>query len=230
MYEKYPYLCISAFCFCILAYCLSPREDMSVRIENVSAHSEKVSTEKTTTAFPENISSWTGTYIKSNTNTWGNDKPKTSTWKLQRIHESIACDANCKVETLIKLWMNEKIAWSLVYTCKDKAKDPRHCIIAWSSILKAESNFWNKCNGNNCFWVGGWRFKYETLEKWVEDWIYRYNKYWYKAKSAWHFYPPKWWVSPSRYCTSENSSNSSVWCPNWRKHASYIWNKLDSKF
>ena len=219
MYENYPKICIFSIFICIIASIFSPKESSWL-------------TKKETTKWPiyESLLSWTGKSwndsSKTATNTWN----YASTGKLQWVYENPSCDAKCKVTTLIKLGMNEKIAWSLVYTCKEKAENPKHCIITWASILKAESNLWKKCIHHNCFWIASWRFQYETLEKWVEDWVKRYNKYWYKAKSASHFYPPRWWKSPSRYCTSEISSNSSVGCPNWQKHAQYMWNILSKKF
>jgi hypothetical protein len=159
-----------------------------------------------------------------------NPKKKVDSWKWVWMEKILGCDAECKVNNLIWLWMNKRIAWSLVYTCKIKALDPRHCVITWSSILKAESNLWNRCNGKNCFWMWWGAYKYKTYEEWVEDWVTRYNKYWYKAKSASFFYPSVWNKSPSRYCTSEESSWSDVGCPNGQKHAQSVWNKLEKSF
>ena len=49
------------------------------------------------------------------------------------------CDATCKVNTLVSLGIEPKIAGSLVWTCKEKAKDPVRCIKLGASIVKAES-------------------------------------------------------------------------------------------
>lgn len=227
MYEKYPKTCISICILCILAYIFTPEKGMKVSISEVSAKEAQTATGKTASGVSVEIQNWRKEDSKKESNSWASF---TGTKLIQWVHENNACDADCKVKTLVKLGMAEKIAWSLVYTCKEKASDPRHCIIAGSSILKSESNFGNKCNWYNCFGMGGWSHKYKSYEHGAEDFVMRYNKYWWKAKSAWYFYPPKWWVSPSRYCTSEHSFNSSIWCPNWRKHASYIWDKLNKIF
>ena len=229
MYENYPKLCISFLLLALLAYGLSPRDTLKVNVPIVSAHNIEAPKNEAKQTLLESFLSWTIDNWHTRTNTWWTRMELTSTGKLQWVHET-SCKADCKVKTLVKIWMNERIAWSLVYTCKDKANDPRHCIIVASAILKSESNLWKKCNGYNCFGMWGWSFKYKTYEEWVEDFVRRYNKYWYKAKSASFFYPLKWWKSPSRYCTSEASSNSSVGCPNGRRHAQYMWDILSKKF
>ena len=230
MYANYPKTCILSFALCSTFACLSPREPLKVDVQPVFSSETKITPKETEKTLLESFLSWTINNWKPRTSTWWTSKKLTSTGELSGVHENPSCDAKCKVNTLVKLGMNEKIAWSLVYTCKDTAIDPRNCIIAGSSILKAESNLWKKCNGYNCFGMGGGSHKYSSYEKWVEDWVKRYNKYWYKAKSASSFYPLKWWKSPSRYCTSEASSNSSVGCPNGRRHAQYMWDILSKKF
>lgn len=230
MYEKYPYLCITSLCIALIACYFSPRDTLKVNVPLVSASSYKTPPKEAKQILLESFLSWTVDNWRTWTNTWWTSSKSTGTGQLQSIYDNSSCNADCKVKYLIKLGMNQKIAWSLVYTCKDKANDPRHCIIVASSILKSESNLWKKCNGYNCFWMWGGRLKYKTYEEWVEDFVKRYNKHWYKAKSASYFYPPKWWVSHSRYCTSESSSNSPIWCPNWLRHSSEIWNKLSNQF
>lgn len=230
MYEKYPYICIASLIVSLTFTCLSPREALNVNVPLVSARESQVPKKEAKQAILEAFLSWTVDNWHTRTNTWWASSKSTSTGQLQSVHDNPSCNAECKVKTLVKLGMNEKIAWSLVYTCKDKAENPTNCIIAGASILKAESNLWKKCNGYNCFWMWGGSHKYSSYEKWVEDFVKRYNKYWYKAKSASFFYPSKWGVSPSRYCTSEHSSNSSKGCPNWLRTAQQIWDKLEKLF
>lgn len=216
MYENYPKICITTFCICILAYCFSPREDMSIRIENVSAKEVQTASGKTASGISLEIP------------TWGKeDKP---TKKLVVTVSWRVSDAECKISELSKKGIRDEIARSLVINCKELATDPRHCIIVGASIVKAESGGGNKCNWYNCFWIWGGGKKYKSYNEWVKDFVIRYTKYWYKAKSASFFYPSKWSVSPSRYCTSETSSNSSKGCPNWQKHAQDMWNKLNKLF
>lgn len=227
MYEKYPKTCISICILCILAYIFTPEKGMKVSISEVSAKEAQTATGKTATGIYVEIQATGKEDSKKEYHSWATN---TGTKLVQWIYENNACNADCKVKTLVKLGMKEKIAWSLVYTCKNKASDPRHCIIVGSSILKSESNLWNKCNGYNCFGMGGWGFRYKSYEHGVEDFVSRYWKYWYKAKSMWYFYPPKWGVSPSRYCTGEHSSNSAKGCPNGRKHSQYMWDTLSKLF
>lgn len=213
MYEnsiKNNLICVG---LCTFLYLLSPKTDISVFAEQ-----EKAKTVKT---LSWTVQSWAIQKIQ----TWGT---KTISWTIQKT--SMVCDSSCKIETLKSIGIRDEIAESLVYTCKIKAIDPRHCVIAWSSILKAESNLWTHCNGFNCFWMWWGAYKYKTYEEWVEDWVNRYTKYWYKAKSASFFYPSVWNKSPSRYCTSEESSWSAIGCPNGQKHSQSIWNKLDKLF
>lgn len=230
MYEKYPKLCNSILYITLIAYCFSPRDTLKMDIPLVSASYNEISQKEAERILLESFLSWTVDNWWTWTNTWWTPSKSTSTGQLQSVHDNSPCNADCKVKHLIKLWMNQKIAWSLVYTCKNKANDPRHCIIVASSILKSESNLWNKCNGYNCFGMWWGRFKYKSYEDSVEDFVQRYNKYWYKAKSASYFYPPKWGVSYSRYCTSEASSNSSKWCPNWLLHSQNMWRLLSTVF
>ena len=230
MYEKYPYICIASLIVSLTFTCLSPREALNVNVPLVSAHNIETPPKEAKQEIYESFLSWTGKSWNESNKTKANSWNSTSTGQLQSLHDNPSCNAECKVKTLVKLGMNEKIAGSLVYTCKDKAKNPTNCIIAGASILKAESNLWKKCNGYNCFGMWGGSHKYSSYEKWVEDFVRRYNKYWYKAKSASFFYPSKWGVSPSRYCTSEASSNSSKGCPNWLRTAQQIWDKLEKLF
>jgi hypothetical protein len=61
----------------------------------------------------------------------------------------------------------------------------------------------------------------------VANFVNTYSRKWYKAKDSSFFYPDKWEYSPSRYCVSEQSSNSEIGCPFWQKHMQNTWNKLD---
>ncbi len=185
------------------------------------------------------------------TTTYGGDKKQTNTWSVtvqkpeedrkedskepirQIKEEKQNCDAECKVETLIKLWITSKLSNLIVSECKEWSIDPIKCIIIASSIVKNESGWGtsNACKERfNCFWVASWSRKYNSLEEWVSQWVSIYSRKWYKAKNSSFFYPNKWEYSPSRYCVSESSSNSEIGCPNWQKHMQNMWNKLDKLF
>lgn len=159
-----------------------------------------------------------------------NEKPS---WKdtIQLKDDTQRCNKDCKIWTLTGIGMDVALAKPLVENCKRLADNPVHCIISWASIIMAESGGKiTNCRKYNCMGLGGGSFWYTSYEVQIIDWISRYNKYWYKAKSASFFYPTRWEVSKSRYCTSEHSSWSSVGCPNWLSHASKTWNTLSKKF
>lgn len=151
-------------------------------------------------------------------------------WEL-KIQEVPNCSKDCKIDKLIEVGIDKKLAQPLVENCKRMATSPVHCIIAWASVITAESGWKLKnCYHKNCTWLWAWWLWYDTYEAWIIDWIIRYNKYWYKAKSASFFYPSVGEKSRSRYCTSEHSSWSAVGCPNGQKSAQATWNKLSKLF
>ena len=138
----------------------------------------------------------------------------------------IECDQKCKIKTLVNSWIGKNLAKEIVTVCKDMAKNPVHCIKYASSVSSAESGWWKYCYKNNCFWIKAWTIWFKTLNEWVIDWVTRYNKYWWKATSMSQFYAPKWKLPYFRYCTSEHSSNSKIWCPFGLKHSSSTFNKI----
>lgn len=140
------------------------------------------------------------------------------------------CNANCKIKALIDIWINKNLSKEIVNVCKELAKNPVHCIKYASSVSSAESGWWKKCYKNNCFWIKAWSVWYKNLNDWVIDWVTRYNKYWWKATSMNQFYAPKGKLPYFRYCTSEHSSLSKVWCPFWLQHSSSTFNKLNKLF
>jgi hypothetical protein len=79
---------------------------------------------------------------------------------------------------------------------------------------------------HNCLGVKSGKTSYKSYEDGMDAWVAIYNKYWYKAQSASFFYSPNGKLPPSRYCTSEHSSNSSVGCPNGLKIASAQWERV----
>lgn len=128
------------------------------------------------------------------------------------------------------LWYREDPTIALISTCKGASLRPDHCILVWLTLMYNEA--WNQQNSkacvdrNNCFGIQSWKKSYSSLDEGMENWVQKYNKYWYKADSAWFFYSKAWKVSPSRYCTSEDSSGSSMWCPHGLSIASDKWSKL----
>lgn len=150
-----------------------------------------------------------------------------------QIYEQVKCDAECKVKTLNEIWITSTLSNLIVSECKEWAIDPRHCIIVASSIVINESGWWNSnaCKTRfNCFWFWWWKTKYTNYQESVANFVNTYSRKWYKAKNSSFFYPNKWEYSPSRYCVSEQSSNSEIGCPFWQKHMQNTWNKLEKLF
>lgn len=124
---------------------------------------------------------------------------------------------------LKKIWMHKDLAYIIDKWCS-KQKDPTHCMITASYISNAESTM--GATSTNAFWFTDWVYK--THQKAFDRWLKSYKKYWYTAKDPWWFYAKKWEIPKTRYCMSEHSSWSKLGCPNGRKNAFIIFNKLNS--
>lgn len=146
------------------------------------------------------------------TNTWNVRTPK-------QIYEQVK-----------HLWFREAPTVSIIWACKSSSSDIQKCILFWLIIMYNEA--WNNQNSsacinrNNCFWVKSWKKVYSSLDEWSENWVQIFNRYWYKAEKPSFFYSSSWKVSKSRYCVSESSSNTEIWCPNWLKIANKKYEQL----
>lgn len=136
-----------------------------------------------------------------------------------------------KIQWVLKLGYREDPVRAIFASCKNKAKDPQHCLVVWLTLIHNEAGAGQKSvactKRHNCLGVKSGKTSYKTYEDGMNAWVAIYNKYWYKAQSASFFYAPKGKLPPSRYCTSEHSSNSSVGCPNGLKIASAQWEKVE---
>ena len=162
---------------------------------------------------------------------WRQAISKEKSWAL--LYESNAqCDKECKIDKLIEVGIIPEIAESLVTNCKALADDPRKCVLVWASIVTAESSWWKNCRKNNqynCFGIMQSN-NYKSYSDATLHFAWKFQKWWRNAKSMEFFYPKRWETSPSRYCVSEHSSNSSKWCENWLKNSSAVFNKLNKLF
>lgn len=146
------------------------------------------------------------------TNTWNVRTPK-------QLYEQVK-----------HLWYREAPTVSLISTCKASSSDVQKCILVGLVLMYNEAG--NKQNSkacidrNNCMWIKSGKASYSSLDEWMENFVQKYNKYWYKANWAWFFYSSAWKVSKSRYCTSEDSSKSSIGCPMWLSIATTKWKQL----
>lgn len=133
-------------------------------------------------------------------------------------------------EQVKHLWFREAPTVSIIWACKASSRDPRHCILVGLTLMYNEAG--NKQNSkacttrNNCFWVNSWKKVYSSLDEWMENWVQRYNRYWYKADNAKYFYPDLWKVAPTNYCSDEKQHYPNIWCPDGQKIATDKWSKL----
>lgn len=211
------------FVSCIAFYFLSPDTDARILTENVQT-SEVYSTGKTTW---EKVESG----VLSEVSVRGKENPEKKVdkgiWNWRMV--TVNCSAECKIETLKDLGIRPEIAESLVNNCKALADDPVMCLRVGASIVTAESSKWWKCkksNPYNCFWMS-WKHEYKSYDDAVLHYVWKWNKYWYKAKDMTHFYSLAGKLPPTRFCVSEHSSDSSIGCPNWLKNSSSTFNKLN---
>ena len=167
--------------------------------------------------------------------TWSEiKKTESSSWTIQKTKEDWKdCNAKCKIETLTKLGITSTLSNLIVTECKEWSIDPRHCVIVASSIVINESGGWksNACKTRfNCFWIWSGKVVYTSYQEAVANWVSKYNRYWFKAKDMSFFYATTWNIPPSRYCMSEDSSGSDLWCPTWLRISNSIFKKLNIIF
>lgn len=133
-------------------------------------------------------------------------------------------------EQVKHLWYREAPTVSIIWACKASSRDVQKCILVWLTLMYNEAG--NKQNSkacttrNNCFGINSWKTVFKSYDEASERWVNTFDKWWYKAESPSFFYSEKWKLSPSRYCVSETSSNSAVWCPRWLSIAKDKWSKI----
>lgn len=202
-----------------------------------------------TTAYAQDIqtSSWASDlHSESGATTHGNTKPPARgkrvsqtdiRYQLHAVQASTARGQETpeerterKIQWVIKLGYREDPVRAIFAVCKDNAQDPVHCLTVALTLMHNESGAGQKSiactKRHNCLGVKSGKTSYKTYEDGMNAWVAIYSKYWYKAKWASFFYSPKGKLPPSRYCTSEHSSNSSVGCPNGLSIASTQWEKI----
>lgn len=131
-------------------------------------------------------------------------------------------NASTPTERAIERTGNTHLATELRDACQS-AKDPIHCFWIGLSIAGAEA--WFKS------WRAHWYFgMIRPKDKSSYRRVQIYNTKRYKAQDWFFFYWDRGVYPPSRYCTSEHSSNSAVWCPNGRNNFNATWNVYKSIF
>lgn len=220
------------FLTCILLYLVSPSHKFQVPVEQVQAKETQTKTGRTIEWVANNFQTWrwitkeTGTIWTGKVLSWRKQERRDFTKDLESKKE---CNADCKARHLVSIGINERIAYSLVYTCKSSAKDPVNCIKLGASIVTAESGGGKKCHKNNCFWMNAWAIWYDSVEDSVEHWVSKYNKFWFNQKNPSSFYSnSRAWKPKTRYCLSEFQPDWThlSYCKNWYRHSWSMFNKI----
>jgi hypothetical protein len=93
-----------------------------------------------------------------------------------------------------KIGYREEPTRALITACS-KARDPLHCKLYGLSIMYNEAG--NQQNSKacitrkNCMGLNSGKMVFQTYQDGMDDWVRRYNRYWYKAISMSQFYPPR---------------------------------------
>ena len=128
-----------------------------------------------------------------------------------------------KKETITRLgfctkqWASKEFCERLKYQC-DKTRNTIKCFWMWMSISFAETSYKFKHFGI---------MREDNNPEWFAK---RWNKYWYKATEMSFFYWENGKTWASHYCTSEESSWTNGWCPNWFRNSSFMLNKYKQYF
>lgn len=112
-------------------------------------------------------------------------------------------------ETPLEYWLSVTNNKDLVNWLRNEcqsATNPNHCFGVGMWIAKAESNY----KGGDHWYFGMVGSKDKSISRRVKS----YNRYRYKADNWFFFYWDRGQLGKSHYCTSEESSNSKVGCPN----------------
>lgn len=127
-------------------------------------------------------------------------------------------------KSIIDLWIDGTLSAFIINKCKATAVDPRKCVRTSIAIYWNESWYGKYCKNNSCW--GVLSKSYRSQIQAADDWIDRYNKYWYKHNGGFFFYWDWGKNAPSNYCTSEVSSGSKISCPFGNKAFNYIYSKI----
>ena len=128
-------------------------------------------------------------------------------------------------DKMVKLGFSKKLSAYIINGCKAETANPKRCVTTATFIAKNESGAGKTDSYNNVFGFRGKKFVSE--EDAVDEFIIRYNKYWYNSPKPEHYYPPKGKTAKTWYCTDEKSSNSKVGCPNGLKISKIAYETLN---
>lgn len=141
----------------------------------------------------------------------------------ERAHALEKTTAQMKIERLTSIGFKKDVASSLVMTCKEKAKNPVHCIKIGASIMWAESSMGWACTHNNCTGMNDGGKHYTSISEWVRHWVQQYNRYWFRQVSPYGFYRMDGLAPATHYCMWPK--NDGV-CVNGYRNSWKVWNSL----
>ena len=98
--------------------------------------------------FPQNLKTLAPQQANAQAKVQAKVQTKVQTKKVTKPH----CDVNCKIKVLEDMKYNPDLAHNIVWSCKNLAKDPVHCIKWLSAVSMSESSGGWHCNNKyNCF-------------------------------------------------------------------------------
>ena len=129
-----------------------------------------------------------------------------------------------KYENLLSIGFEKTFAHSIINECKANAQDPVNCIKVGAFIAWAESSMARNCHRNNCVGMNDWAVGYTSIKEWVNAWVMKYNKYWYKQRTPKSFYRDDWIPPVTHYCMGKKKD----WvCKEGTKNSWAVFKKLN---
>lgn len=129
-----------------------------------------------------------------------------------------------KYDNLVSIGFSKQMATDIINSCKRSEKDPVKCIKFMSSWMWAESSMWTRCYRKNCLWMNDWWVAYSSIIEWLNAWVKKFDKWWYKQKNPSGFYRADWIPPATHYCMGKKKD----WvCKEWTKNSWKVWNKLN---
>ncbi len=129
-----------------------------------------------------------------------------------------------KHENLVSIWFSKQMSTDIINGCKKSQKDPVKCIKILASIMWAESSMGTRCYRNNCLGMNDGAVAYSSVIEWINAWVNKFDRWWYKQKDPSGFYRADWIPPKTHYCMWKKKD----WvCKEGTKNSWNVWNKLN---
>lgn len=132
-------------------------------------------------------------------------------------------DTYKKHDNLVSIWFSKDMAKNIINGCKKSDKDTVRCIKILSSVMWAESSMGTRCYKNNCVGMNDWSVGYSSQMAWINAWVKKFDRYWFKQKDPSGFYRADWTKPPTRYCMWKKKDGV---CKEGTKNSWNVWNKI----